>query len=867
MAGAYTNEMAQDAVGGMLTDTASIDFTYDDVNNQILAAVIPGGVNHDNLLNMSVNKHIDHTLVSITGSDGLSGGGDISASRTITLPAVGTAGTYGNSSSVPVITTDTKGRVTGVTMTNIAITSAAVSDFDESVQDVLGSLLMDTHTINFTYNDVANTLAVDVKTQMSITSDASGLKLSGDVASPGNFMLYGTDASGVKGWYVQSGSGTFYRKDEDIDIASPYIIDFGTTQRESIVFNTTTGGDANWNYVVLLLHLNGTNGSIIFPDSSNYQHTITRYGTPTISTTQSKFGGTSLALNGTTDYLRTLSSPELAMSGDYTVEAWIYSTASGVRDIFTWGPSPYWNIWKNGTNQLIFFINGTDRITGGTITDNTWHHIAATRTSGTNRLFLNGALLGTYVEATAIPADTIWIGGWPTGTNNFQGYIDEVRITIGVSRYTEAFTPSTSEFLGSNQYYAQGSQLNTLYQRSSGGFAWYKGGTYSSNQIDPGIGGSLQMVLATSGKLFVPMGIRVGEDQGIDTDSTLIEATDNHFNSWMQINVQNFNGGNAASSDVVVTMDTGNDTSGYLDLGINCSGYNQAEFNSGGPGDGYLLMNGGNLAIITTGNFAIGFFTNGGTLSQERMMIHPNGDVTVGGTTALATSATAGFLWIPEMTGMPTGTVTARTGKKPIVMNTTNNEIWYQSNSIWRSLDNQFVASNSGGYVSGNFYDQSTGSVGSSTLASATNRLTVMPFAVWKDLTIDQIGIAISSGASGNANIVIYASDPTTGWPTSRIYVSGNISTAAIGYASVNYDYTFRKGMRYWIGVHTSAAPTLRSIPLSNLQNLGLSGSTGTTYFSVLRQTVTFGSSPATWTFASTQLTSADGYSIRMRAV
>jgi hypothetical protein len=169
---AMSTESVQDIVGALVVDSGSIDFTYDDVANTLTAAVIPSGVNHDNLLNMSANKHVDHTLVSITGTGALTGGGDISSSRTINLTTAGTAGTYGNSSSVPVLTTDTYGRVTSVTPTNISITSGAVNDFTEAVQDVLGALLIDTNTINFTYDDVANTLGVDVKTQMSITSDA-----------------------------------------------------------------------------------------------------------------------------------------------------------------------------------------------------------------------------------------------------------------------------------------------------------------------------------------------------------------------------------------------------------------------------------------------------------------------------------------------------------------------------------------------------------------------------------------------------------------------------------------------------------------------------------------------------------------------
>lgn len=47
-----------------------------------------------------------------------------------------------------------------------------------------------------------------VDKQMSITSDASGLKLSGDSASPGNNYVYGTDGSGVKGWKADTSIAT-----------------------------------------------------------------------------------------------------------------------------------------------------------------------------------------------------------------------------------------------------------------------------------------------------------------------------------------------------------------------------------------------------------------------------------------------------------------------------------------------------------------------------------------------------------------------------------------------------------------------------------------------------------------------------------
>jgi len=88
----FTDERAQDAVGSALTDTASIDFTYNDGSNQISAAVLPAGVDHDQLANFVANEHIDHSSVSINtnANSGLSGGGDTTASRSLVVDINGT---------------------------------------------------------------------------------------------------------------------------------------------------------------------------------------------------------------------------------------------------------------------------------------------------------------------------------------------------------------------------------------------------------------------------------------------------------------------------------------------------------------------------------------------------------------------------------------------------------------------------------------------------------------------------------------------------------------------------------------------------------------------------------------------------------
>lgn len=86
-------------------------------------------------------------------------------------------------------------------------TSAFISDFDEAAQDAALAVMADSDTIDFNYSDGFDTLSASVITQMSLTSDASGLKLDGDSASPGNTKLYGTNGSGVKGWYDQPAGG------------------------------------------------------------------------------------------------------------------------------------------------------------------------------------------------------------------------------------------------------------------------------------------------------------------------------------------------------------------------------------------------------------------------------------------------------------------------------------------------------------------------------------------------------------------------------------------------------------------------------------------------------------------------------------
>lgn len=148
----YTNEMAQDAVGTILTDTDTIDFTYNDVANTITAAV---------RFQMSITSDVN----GIKFVNDLTSPGNFQYYGT---SGVGVRGWF---------------------------------SFNEQAQDAVGGILTDTNTIDMTYNDALNTITADVRTQMSITSDVNGIKFVNDVTSPGVLQYYGTNVGGVKGWY------------------------------------------------------------------------------------------------------------------------------------------------------------------------------------------------------------------------------------------------------------------------------------------------------------------------------------------------------------------------------------------------------------------------------------------------------------------------------------------------------------------------------------------------------------------------------------------------------------------------------------------------------------------------------------------
>lgn len=122
----------------------------------------------------------------------------------------------------------------------------------------------------------------------------------------------------------------------------------------------------------------------------------------------------------------------------------------------------------------------------------------------------------------------------------------------------------------------------------------------------------------------------IGSASGSFTNP-LVQAAGN-VNSWSQINGQNLNNGNNASTDLVLARSDGTDTSGFIDVGINSNTYGQAAYSIMSPGSGYVFTNGGDLSIGTQTAHNILFHTGNTTSSSERLRIAADGTIGANGT-------------------------------------------------------------------------------------------------------------------------------------------------------------------------------------------------------------------------------------------
>ena len=255
---------------------------------------------------------------------------------------------------------------------------------------------------------------------------------------------------------------------------------------------------------LLLMHFEGSNGSETFLDSSRYNwKAVTSYGTK-LSSTQSKFGGTSAYFDGTSGRgVIVEPSPVFNLKEeDFTIDFWAYIATTGTArqivgqwcQMFTTQSVNMWAIQQSSTNYIVFYWNPYSSssvllTSSSTFTANQWVHIAVTKKDDLFTLFINGAVsatasttrsalkgpilrgdrvnnygitFGNFYDSTSPPKYT-------TTTATFSGYIDEFRLVKGKAMWDSAFTAPTSAYSLSANYPVRDSNVKLFIDSNSSG--------------------------------------------------------------------------------------------------------------------------------------------------------------------------------------------------------------------------------------------------------------------------------------------------------------------------------------------------------------------------------------------------------------
>ena len=173
-----------------------------------------------------------------------------------------------------------------------------------------------------------------------------------------------------------------------------------------------------------------------------------------LTTAHQKFGTASLRMLNVGDYVSFRASDGFGFgTGDFTLECFvklgssttcvIFDTRAGIANDIT--PTLL-------VDNFVLKYNVADvtRISGGTLSAGTWHHVAVSRFNNRTRLYLDGTEVGTnFVDNNNYGVSKpLRIGANFDGTTQFLGYVDDVRISSTARYQSGSFTVATAQLVG-----------------------------------------------------------------------------------------------------------------------------------------------------------------------------------------------------------------------------------------------------------------------------------------------------------------------------------------------------------------------------------------------------------------------------------
>ena len=216
--------------------------------------------------------------------------------------------------------------------------------------------------------------------------------------------------------------------------------------------------DPYWNSVVLAMHMDDAG----LTDLKG--HAVTPLNSASRSATQSVFGGYSLALDGVDSALTIGGDSDFDVAdGDFTIDMWVYRTTG------TWSPllscssaniNEGWTLQVTYENFLYFYAQDSTATPITEVTSNIplssgFHHVACVRKNGFVKLFVDGVNNDTSTTNLPTAYAPTASGGLAIGRDYYtdeegqahtEGYIDDLRFTIGIARWDTTFSVPTEAF-------------------------------------------------------------------------------------------------------------------------------------------------------------------------------------------------------------------------------------------------------------------------------------------------------------------------------------------------------------------------------------------------------------------------------------
>jgi hypothetical protein len=282
----------------------------------------------------------------------------------------------------------------------------------------------------------------------------------GAIATGGNLALMAGAADGaqkadgymsnyrmVKGTAVYTGAFT-----------PPSLAPLQTSGSASVAcYPSTTNVNTSFTASDTGVLINFANAGIYDASMQNYAITV---GSSQVSSTTAKWGTTSMKFNGSTDYLTmpVINLGSGATASSFTVEGWFYTTsAASDQTIISQyvSSSSGWCV-RVVSSRLQAQLAGDPAsiVSTTTILSNTWYYFAFSGSVGSWKLFMGTS--GTTIQEGSTQTGAVNLGdnaslglqiGRLTTISYFNGYIQDLRITRGIVRYTTPPAVPTSEFL------------------------------------------------------------------------------------------------------------------------------------------------------------------------------------------------------------------------------------------------------------------------------------------------------------------------------------------------------------------------------------------------------------------------------------